>query len=208
MSRRRMMMSFAMQGEPAPEKEYALISTGTQYIDTGFRPNNNTRVVCRVRALSNSGAMFGSRLTNISTQFCIASGSTPQQYRSDFSNSNILTGVPITNDGIFHEWDKNKNLTYLDGNLIANHSGPAFQTEFNLYVFSVNNAGSPMGPYLFSFGNFQYYDNGVLAGDYIPVVAGSTRFSPTPAPRNTFWDKVGQVYMPVSGTGDFGIEEV
>ena len=54
--------------------------------------------------------------------------------------------------------------------------------------------------------NVKIRDNGVLRFDMAVAEAGSTRWSPTPAPSNCFWDRVTKAYyVQTHGTGGFEI---
>ena len=51
--------------------------------------------------------------------------------------------------------------------------------------------------------------NGILVSDCVAVEKGSTKWSPTPAPSNCFWDKVTGAYrVQTHGTGSFSIVEL
>ena len=54
--RRRLIMSVKKEDEYT-ELKY-LRSTGTQYIDTDFKPNNDTRIIVRAKPISMSTAFF------------------------------------------------------------------------------------------------------------------------------------------------------
>lgn len=49
--------------------------------------------------------------------------------------------------------------------------------------------------------------NNEIIRDFVPVSAGSTTYSSTPAPSNCFWDKVTQSYFENAGTGTIGISK-
>lgn len=121
-------------------------STGTQYINTGFTPNQNTRVMCGFEYLGSRPAdhavLFGSRVN----------WSGDQQYyfgynggwRSDYGDGRATyseSEVPFSGR---HVIDKNKGETTLDGQV---KSSPAITATMPgpMYVFAGNTNGTAAG---------------------------------------------------------------
>lgn len=91
-------------------------STGTQYIDTGFKPNNNTRIVADMEITSGATSfLFGARnnssanATSYSFSMVQISGAS---LRSDFGSVETTVSVsPVQRLAI----DKNGNTTTVNG---------------------------------------------------------------------------------------------
>lgn len=168
-------------------------SSGTQYIDTGFKPNNNTRVVVDVHGTkAGTYAVFGARRGTTSQSFTVwmINSST---FRSDFhSSQNSVNVASVLNRIVI---DKNKNVCRF-GDISTTNSNETFQAPINLFLFAVNNNGEPEGR------NFsgrlyscQIYDNDTLIRDYTPAL--------DPDGVACLYDKVSGQYVYNSGTGSF-----
>lgn len=168
-------------------------SSGTQYIDTGFKPNNNTRVVVDVHGTkAGTYAVFGARRSITSQSFTVwmMNSST---FRSDFhSSQNSVNVASVLNRIVI---DKNKNVCRF-GDISTTNSNATFQAPINLFLFAVNDNGEPEGR------NFsgrlyscQIYDNDTLIRDYTPAL--------DPDGVACLYDKVSGQYVYNSGTGSF-----
>lgn len=178
------------------ELEY-IQSSGTQYIDTGFKPNSNTRVLIDTEVISSGTTfLFGSRhnssanSTSYSFSMVQISGTS---LRSDYGSSETEISLnPIQRLII----DKNKNITTINGTSVS-ATTQTFQGSYNLCLFTVNTAGTinstKTSARLYS---CQIYDNGILVRDYIPVLDWNG--------VACLFDKVNQTLVYNSGTGKFG----
>ena len=176
-------------------------SSGTQYIDTGFKPNQDTRVVCEVNGYSiadNSATnLFGARTsTSSSDQFSFnIAGST--NYRSDYYNSRVGYSTELSFSGKIHI-DKNKNVCSIESDgttyTVTNTQG-TFQTPFNLFIFGENRNGSVHSIPNVKLYYFKLYDNGVLIRDFIPCKNASGVAG--------LWDDVNSVFYQNAGSGKF-----
>ena len=176
------------------ELEY-IQSSGTQYINTGFAPNQNTRVVADVQFVSenNSQFVFGVRkLPGASVNFGFLINST--QFRSDYGDS---SKVHITVSSLKARIliDKNKNKCYIDNVLKATNTASTFQSEYNLYLFASNDSGEASYFGSLRMYSCKVYDNGTLIRDYIPAKnAGGTV---------GLYDAVNGIFYQNSGSGTF-----
>lgn len=163
----------APSGLPAGCTRLAYIqSGGTQYIDTGFKPNNNTKVIAEVQfatAPTTHSCIFGVRNANAQQFWCYyrydgngyviryASGSA-----SDKKVSCAATDrAQITMD---------KNVLTVNGASVT-HADGTFQATHNMYLFAANNAGSLQYPGSFKLYSCKIYDNGVLVRDFVPCIS-------------------------------------
>lgn len=167
-------------------------STGTQYIDTGFKPNNNTRVVMDAQMLDITTARFyfGAR-TSTYTVNCnvLISSST---IRSDYGESKInVTGVSATDRVLI---DKNKNICIVNNSTITNTSS-TFQGAYNLYLFASNEGGKAGYYGVLKLYSCKIYDNDILIRDYLPCI--------NPDGVSGLYDVVNNVFYTDSAGGSF-----
>ncbi len=157
-------------------------SSGTQYIDTGFKPDTNTRAdfhffMEEFGSWSDWAAPFGSRNAN-SYQFF--AGAARQNGRDDWFRrfSNIGTdgdGGIIQKTGEpsvvgEHFFSLNKMTYTLDGYTDTFTAYAIFSKTYNAYVFAVNNNNaaamhSPMKLY-----SLKIWDDGTLVRNFVPCV--------------------------------------
>lgn len=183
---------------PQPKPEYTPLSyiesTGTQYIDTGYKPNSNTRVVITGSNLpisSKNKGLFGARQDLSTDTYCFFS--LPVGYRSDYGKSKVGYDVSINIKDDF-SIDKNKNVCSINDKSV-NNEVEDFQCDYNLYLFCINTAGKAE---LFADGAKIYackiYEGEILIRDYVP------------AEKNGIiglYDKVSRKMYGNSGTGEF-----
>lgn len=144
--------------------------SGTQYIDTGFKPNQDTRVVADMYFPEQTApkAVFGGRngdTTNVdSFVFWMISTSS---FRSDFGSDG--QAIAINPVGRFLI-DKNKTTTSVNG---SEYVSPAasFQSDYNLALFTSLDVGG--NDKRIVSGNLYFckiYDNGTLVRDFVPAM--------------------------------------
>lgn len=171
-------------------------SSGTQYIDTGYKPNNNTRVQCRFELLESGRAygVFGSRIAYQKTAFDLfAYGQNSHKDFQDDYGSN--TNAPMASTLGIYEIDKNKNVTNINGNIYTFPSS-TFQSNYNMYILGINTAGSTNNQLgSLKIYSCQIYDNDILIRDFVPckTIEGTVGL----------YDIVNQVFYTNSGTGSF-----
>lgn len=173
-------------------------STGTQYIDSGFIPNQDTRLVGEFEATSmrNYRFPFGVRTSTTTNAFAVASGLTQVFYNYGttfaFANySNTYERMVI---------DANKNVATFTGSetVTISLAAQTFTAEYNLLVGSYMSGGNPGGDVDGWAGKTFYtqiYDNGTLVRDYIPDMLDSGEVG--------LYDMVEGKFYPNAGTGVF-----
>ena len=174
------------------ELEY-IESTGTQYIDTGFKPNQDTRISITVDfPRSGTTWLYGGRTSAGSNSFgflCLNG----QIYRFDYASSmNELTIKPTGKFTI----DSNKNKCYINGELVFTTTYTTFASPVNMYIFNVNNNGSSKEGSSAKLYSCKIYDNGTLIRDFVPVKRISDG-------KCGLWDKVTKAFYPNAGAGTF-----
>lgn len=144
-------------------------STGSQYVDTGFKPNNNTRVVMDAQLLSSSAAgfYFGARASGYVDSFGVLFSSSAGALRSAYGSQNL--SFATTNYTQKVHIDKNKTSCQL-GSETLTHTSATFQNTYNMYLFASNEFGSVGSKAKMSLWGCQIWDNGTLVRDYVPCL--------------------------------------
>ena len=173
-------------------------STGTQYIDTGFKPNQNTRVVVDISATTShtTKTVFGARIgyQNVDYTLWYASDTTLQSNYGDnagtFSVGSIAQRLTI---------DKNKNVTSC-GSYVYTNTANTFQSAYSMYLFGMNQGGTldsrTVSAKLYS---CQIYDNGALIRDFVPCKNASGVIG--------LYDLANGVFYQNAGSGAFAAGE-
>lgn len=180
-----------------------LESTGTQWIDTGIKANQNTILKCKVATIgSGNQSFFGlvdnSNIYGIGQQ---ASGSLlfAQYYGSGSYRITAMAG----NDGIARKFEFIKNEFYIDGVLIGSKTYKTFTTTNTIKLFTLEptrTLGKDKGYY------FEIYDDTVLIRKFVPVPTG-LKIGDFIIPSNGMFDIVNQQFYENQGTGDFIINK-
>ena len=171
-------------------------STGTQYIDTGFKPNQNTRIIVDMDVLAHTTiySLFGARTSFQSNAFALFSEANNSGYQDDFGTV-YKSKVGGTSSGR-HIIDKNKNVLSVDGDTVNTSTSSAFSCPYTCALFTINNGGTYMIHHqtkakLYS---CQIYDNGTLVRDFIPCTRNG---------EAGLFDKVESKFYANAGTGSF-----
>ena len=171
-------------------------STGTQYIDTGFKPNNNTRVLCDIdieTSNATTAAIFGGRdSTGSSSKSFVLWKISATAFRSDFGSATVQVAVTPTGR---HVIDKNKAVCTVDDTSATNTSA-TFQASYNLTLFAVNGAGTiDSRRVIAKLYSCKVYDNGTLIRDFIPCLKSDGSVG--------LWDDANSLFYGNAGTGAF-----
>lgn len=171
-------------------------SSGTQYIDTGIKPNQNTKVVVDFECASGSSSdptVFGAWKSQISDAFVFL-------LTADLGNYYGFYGTNLINKGGAysgrHTVTADKNTWSIDDVSVGTFSAATFQCSYPMFLFAYNNGGSA-GNLNASIKIFscQIYDNGALVRDFVP------RYDQ--AGVACLYDKVEKKYYYNAGTGTF-----
>lgn len=173
-------------------------SSGTQYINTGFKPNCNTRVKmeCEIIDIPVNGAFFGARNTSTTTD---RYSNTLVLYTTGIIRSDYYgTGIKASSSVELGERlyiDKNKNITTINNIKITNSSKSSSSSKYTMYLFGTNTSNSYALPSNLRLYSCQIYDNGTLIRDFVPSLDNSN--------VACLLDKVSNTYYYNQGTGDF-----
>lgn len=152
-------------------------SSGKQYIKTGFKPNQDTRVVCDFQMLSNGvgqtvfGAwMFDSNyvVTNAYLLQCSSSDYFTAWYGTD-SAVDFDSSLPFSDR---HLCDMDKENCLIDEYSVTNTS-QTFSSSYELYLFGANFGGSIYERASVRIWSTKIYDNGTLVRNYVPCIDAS-----------------------------------
>ena len=146
-------------------------SKGTQYIDTGYIPNQDTRIVAKIRCTSGSTSgnyVFGANDGTYRYSF----GKSVNYYIAGYNNQNTAFSTNASTSSAF-VLDMNKNKAVI-GEYDATTGYSAFSVSKTLTLFAMNDVSGIL------FGecaiySFKIYDNGTLVRDFIPCI-GSDGF--------------------------------
>ena len=168
-------------------------STGTQYINTGFQPNQNTRVTATAYLTpSDAGTwLFGAR--NAASDSTFGFLTYENAYRSDYNTDQNKT-IPAAYSDPF-EIDKNKNQTQINGETEATSSVGTFQCNYPLILFANNTGGSISGGGSGKIYQLSIYDNGTMVRMFIPCI--------NPDGEIGLYDAANGQFYGNSGTGVF-----
>lgn len=170
-------------------------STGTQWINTGFKPNQNTRVKmdCNVIGFNSSDAfLFGARIAAGNTAFYVAADDDNAKWWTCFGSNQWSPNDTCTGK---HSIDFNQNVLTLDEKNFT-FEKTTFQSSYNLLLFATitnGNVDSQRGK--MAVYSCQIYDDGNLIRDFIPCI------DPTGAVG--LYDLVGRKFYRNAGTGVF-----
>ena len=197
-----------------------LESTGIQYIDTGYKPNSNTKIELEYLPSPNySGFMtiYGTQNNQSSGRFYGLVSGTPYYLQVNFSNNNSPTvwgfnkdGTSITGgNGTFSpvlqrvKLSVDKSSVKIESQEYSNTYdmtgystwGNEVDCNHNLTIFARSTAGVVSNNFSGKIYYFKIYDNDNLVRDFIPVLDRSG--------RPCLLDKVENKYYYNQGTGEF-----
>lgn len=179
-----------------PEKDYTELlyieSSGTQYIDTGYKPNNNTKVVLKASIISPNPdytAVFGAR-TGETNQFWVYYSTRDAKWGVRYGSQMAYIDGTYTGD---KNINCNRNIFSVDS---ASHtfSAQTYQTPYTMYLFAANDNGRLHLPGAIRYYWCEIYDNDVLVRNYIPAIHNS---------KAGLYDRVENKMYLNAGTGEF-----
>ena len=175
-------------------------STGTQWIDTKYIPNSNTRIVMDFKSTQVPSGWYGfysSRAGSsgsYGSQFALWMNSTGE-FRSNYSTDTGIYLASTISPTDRHVIDHNKTVVAMDGTVVATHASATFTGACNLFLFAGHTGGVMELPANMILYSCQIYDNDVLIRDYIPVIDSSG--------VACLYDKVTNQLFYNAGTGNF-----
>lgn len=171
-------------GLPSGYREVEYIeSNGNQYIDTGFKPNQNSRVVFDFFPVSiGQTHLFGSRSSNSSSDYFLTL-CTGGYYRDDYASSKTVTNIAPSDRIII---DKNKNVVSF-GSQTYTHSAATFTGAYPIALFASNTGGNISYMTSIRLYSCKIYNDGVLVRDFIPCKNSSDVYGLYDIVNNQFY---------------------
>lgn len=126
-------------------------SNGTQYIDTGYKPNSNTKVRMKAEFTPDGKNMFlfGGRTGQNSKTFCF-SAYTNNCYRAHFYNGWSDFANTVTFFDPFEIYHKGAHITLTSKDDVSysveKTGAQTFSGDYSMYLFALNQAGILMNP--------------------------------------------------------------
>ena len=168
-------------------------SSGTQYINTGFKPNNNTRVVMDLlytgnESISNEFGAWNS--SNNASFICLTTGK--NNLYPFYGNTSKQVSANRT---VRHTVDMDKNVVKMNGTTMITFDQMSFQCIYPMFLCCFNNAGATENMTSMRIYSCQIYDNGTLIRNYIPAKLSDGTVG--------LYDKLNGLLYINSGTGTF-----
>lgn len=180
----------------------SIISSGTQYIDTGFNPKGGTRIVVDFRAYDQTTeqqAVFGAR-PGTNNRFSLFTGNSKASLQADYYSEATLARWDADISGVDTTQRTVVDMSYeliVNGVTVKALSSNVFQDNYSCYLFANNNAGDVYLPGRLELFSCQIYDNGTLVRDYVPCLDDSG--------VACLYDQVNETYARNAGTGSFAV---
>lgn len=189
------MAVFITGGQAAQRVNYVeyIESSGTQYIDTGFKPNNNTRVVMNLlyTGSENISNEFGAwNSSNNASFICLTTGQ--NNLYPFYGNASQTVSVDRT---ARHTVDMDKNVVKMNGTTMITFNQMSFQCTYPMFLCCFNNAGATENMTSMRIYSCQIYDNGTLVRDFWPCY--------DPEGVACLYDEVEKKYYYNAGSGEF-----
>ena len=168
-------------------------STGTQYIDTGFYPNQDSRIVCEFKYSAGNG-IYGARNTTSSDGFTlrVISSKWQPQYNDTMSSTSN------TYDKNWHTADQNKNVFAIDGAVVKTFTYAEFTVPNPVIIGGIfgNKDGVPT---LYGgeccYRSTRIYDNDALVRDLVPCRNAAGEIG--------MYDMLNATFYGNAGSGEF-----
>lgn len=176
---------------PSGYRKLEYIETAdAQYIDTGFIPDNNSRLIADLVSMLDDGYndIFGCRNTTSSRGFAFSTTTTKWRFGH---GATVETSVPW--DTARHIVEIDKNVLSLDGNVIHTATETEFTCAYSLTLGAIKSSKVYLGHTRFY--SCKIYDNGAIVRDLVPCV--------NPSGVAGMYDKVGKVFYENAGAGEF-----
>ena len=167
--------------------------SGTQYIDTGFKPNNNTRVVMDVESVADGTfAFFGIRDSETTNAYILWQLSSTS-IRSDYGANQVQQTVDSTKNRIVI--DKHET-SCMYGSISIENESSTFSCSNNLLLFTTSTGGTvderKASAKLYS---CKIYDDDLLIRNFVPVKNDSDQVG--------LYDLIEEKFYANAGTGAF-----
>ena len=171
-------------------------ATGTQYIDTGYVPNQNTRIILDAHIVPTTSIdpVFGSRTALDGNAFGLWL-TAPDAVDPQYGNVRYNTQTINTDYEQRLIYEMNKNVFTVNG-ITKTFAETTFDSTYPMYLFQINNFGDLFSRYtkgkIYS---CKIYDNDVLVRDFVPCK--------NPSGEVGLYDLVNSAFYGNAGSGIF-----
>lgn len=197
------------EAKPYIELEY-IESSGTQWIDTGYKPSNNTNIQYHGVYEGKGSSQY------IATLFGVSQSSNPLKLLTVSGYDNDISGGPLPSV-YYSNINYNSNINYdltnkdlsiklengiftfnIDNNVVVKDfsSAPDFSLPYNLTIFCYNSNNNKNFTSKGKLYSFKIYEGNTIVRDYIPVKRKSDL-------EVCLYDKVSNTFFTNNGTGSF-----
>ena len=178
--------------------DYIKNDGATQYINTGFNANQNTRVVMEVKDTGRAAYWFGAWNSSYNSGAYACCNDYGGIY-SGYDGQGGTQGSYVTGNAVV---DMNKNVVSINGSTHRTFSNSTFQVNYPLYLFGQNRAGTfavrggdtpSVTMEEFKLVSCQIYDNGTLVRDFVPAMndADNNKVGLLEKVSGTFYERQG-----------------
>ncbi len=176
-------------------------STGTQYIDTGVNPNNNTGIDVEFRFTQDllNPRIFGERDANSGATNSFRASLNQQRIYMQVGDVDIGSAIgptaTVNTDYVLSYSASNSNTYYVNGMAYSGNAPSASWTSnIPIYLFGAKDAGT-MYPNTLRYYYTKIYDNNTLVRNFVPAK--------NPDGKIGMYDLVGGRFYENAGTGEF-----
>lgn len=173
-------------------------SSGTQYIDTGYNPNQNTQVIIDADILdsNSSGDRYISAVNIGSGYWTIRLKANFTGYAARYPGA-ALTNVTHSGDLYGrHVFNQNKNVVQIDDAPAVTFTASTWTSPRSLPLLCYRSTATAFSGHINAkLYSCQIYDDGTLVRDYVPCVNASGEYG--------LYDKANSEFYGNSGSGAF-----
>lgn len=147
-----------------------LESSGTQYVDTGYKMSNNSKIVAKL-SMADANIMTAVGVSGSYQSFSIQSYNDNYRIRwrsGTTSNIQVDSSIPIGTTP--HIFEVNSTNAKIDGTVIGNTNSYQFAENSNLFICAMSSNNLPLNLAKGRIYYYQIYDSNTLVRDFIPVV--------------------------------------
>ncbi len=180
-------------------EEYTVLeyieSTGTQYIDLGFNPNENTKIEIELAFLGTVGTNIAgvrNSTSDTTNRFGLITFGSASKIGA-FFGSTAIQAIPF--DSEFHKYSLSKAGLYVDSVLYSFSNDESFSCEYSFTLGAWNEGSNGIVCNASKIAPCQVYDNGIMVADVIPVLDANG--------VACMYDRANMVYHYNAGTGEF-----
>lgn len=193
------------------KKTYALVSSGTQWIDEGIVYSTEIDIETTFSAIGGSNKrVFGA---GSASEVGLWLGSDSNMYFK-WNTGNVGTVMGSYDLDTYYTFKKVGGDLYLNDTLAGSVTGQADPvSEVSTALFARKTDDTPTVDNLASIrlSSRKVWEDATrttLLRDMVAVPSGNTTYSSTPAPSNCLWDKVSEQYFENQESGSFDIEVI